>query len=154
MAGRKVLVPYNFSENDEKALDFVIRKFASEPDVSVTLFNAYTPAPEVQVRNNPIMERMSANLSYLKQKIRDREEELRGIRKRLIQHGFSEDRVDYVFKPLKKDVAREVVDLARKDRFDVVVINRDPANIKRFFTASVADRVTRDLNDLDVAVVV
>ena len=153
MAGRKVLVPYNFTANDEKALDFVIRKFASEEDVAVTLFNAYTPAPEVQVRNNPIMEKMSANLAYLRQKVREQEEELKGAKKRLVQNGFSEDRVDCVFKPMRKDVAREVVDLARKERCDVVVVNRNPANIKRFFTISVAERVTRDLKDIEVVVV-
>jgi nucleotide-binding universal stress UspA family protein len=154
MAGRKVLVPYNFTANDEKALGFVIQKFAADSDVTVTLFNAYTPVPEVQVRNNPIMDKMSANLAYLRQKLREREEELREARNRLVREGFSEDRVDYVFKPLKKDVAREVVDLARKDRFDVVVLNRNPANIKRFFTASVAEKVDRDLKDTEVAVIV
>lgn len=153
MAGRKVLVPYNFTANDEKALDFVIRKFAPEEDVTVTLFNAYTPAPEVQVRNNPIMEKMSANLAYLRQKVREQEEELKRTKKRLIQNGFSDDRVDTVFKPMRKDVAREVVDLARKERCDVVVVNRNPANIKRFFTISVAERVTRDLKDIEVVVV-
>ena len=153
MAGRKVLVPYNFTANDEKALDFVIRKFASEEDVAVILFNAYTPVPEVQVRNNPIMDRMSANLAYLRQKVREQEEELKGAKKRLVQNGFSEDRVDCVFKPMRKDVAREVVDLARKERCDVVVVNRNPANIKRFFTISVAERVTRDLKDIEVVVV-
>ncbi len=153
MAGRKVLVPYNFTENDEKALDFVIRKFASDEDVSVTLFNAYTPVPEVQVRNNPIMERMSANLAYLKQKAREQEEELKGARKRLVQNGFAADRVDYAFNPLKRDVAREVVNFARKGNFDVVVVNRNPAHIKRFFTVSVADKVTRDLKEIEVVVV-
>jgi len=153
MAGRKVLVPYNFTANDEKALDFVIRKFAPEGDVAVILFNAYTPVPEVQVRNNPIMDRMSANLAYLRQKVREQEEELKGAKKRLVQNGFSEDRVDCVFKPMRKDVAREVVDLARKERCDVVVVNRNPANIKRFFTISVAERVTRDLKDIEVVVV-
>ena len=153
MAGRKVLVPYNFTANDEKALDFVIRKFAPEEDVTVTLFNAYTPAPEVQVRNNPIMEKMSANLAYLRQKVREQEEELKRTKKRLIQNGFSDDRVDTIFKPMRKDVAREVVDLARKERCDVVVVNRNPANIKRFFTISVAERVTRDLKDIEVVVV-
>lgn len=152
MAGRKVLVPYNFTEHDEKALDFVIRRFASDADVSVTLFNAYTPVPEIQVRNNPIMEKMSANLAYLKQKIREQEEELKGAGKRLVQNGFSDDRVDCVFKPLRRDVAREVVNLAQKENYDMVVVNRTPANIKRFFTTSVADRVTRDLKDIEVVV--
>ena len=51
------------------------------------------------------------------------------------------------------DVAREVVDLARKDGFDVVVVNRNPSKIKRFFTISVAERVTRDLEGIEVVVI-
>lgn len=153
MPGRKILAPYNFTSSDEKALDFIIRKFALDEDASVTLFNTYAPVPEIQVRNNPIMERMSSNLAYLRQKIREREEELKSVRNRLIQNGFSPDRVNCVFKPMRKDVAREVTELAQKEHFDVVVVNRNPSNIKRFFTVSVADKVTRELKDVEVIVV-
>lgn len=153
MAGRKVLVPFNFTADDEKALDFVIRRFAPEEDVSVTLFNAYTPVPEVQVRNNPIMERMSSNLAYLRQHVWEQEKQLEAARQRLIRNGFSENRVDYVYKPMRKNVAREVVDLARKGHYDVVVTNRNPHKIKRYFTVSVAEKVTRDLKDAEIVVI-
>ena len=58
MTKQKVLVPYNFAENDQKAVDFVIRMFAPQEDAEVTFFNAYTAAPEIETRNNPIMEKM------------------------------------------------------------------------------------------------
>ena len=71
MDRQKVLVPYNFTNYDDKALDFVIRRFADDKGVEVTLFNAYTPLPKIDFRSSPIMEKMSSNLAYLQQKIHE-----------------------------------------------------------------------------------
>ena len=62
MAKQKVLVPYNFTDYDGKALDFVIQRFADDKSIEVTLFNAYVPVPEIELRNSPIMEKISRNL--------------------------------------------------------------------------------------------
>jgi len=45
MARQKILLPYNFTQNDRKALNFVIRTFPKGTEVEITLFNAYIPAP-------------------------------------------------------------------------------------------------------------
>lgn len=38
MAGKKLLLPYNFTDYDKKALDFVVRIFAPLKDAEITLF--------------------------------------------------------------------------------------------------------------------
>lgn len=43
MATQKILVTYNFTSYDQKALDFVIRTFVHLKDVEITLLNVYTP---------------------------------------------------------------------------------------------------------------
>lgn len=39
MASEKILLPYNFTGYDQRALDFVIRTFSHLKDVEVTLFH-------------------------------------------------------------------------------------------------------------------
>ncbi len=153
MASQKILLPYNFTSNDQKALDFVIRSFAHQQDVELTLFNAYTSVPDIEVRGSPIMETMRGNLSYLSQKIKEQEDELMVVRNKLLENGFSKDRIHTVFEPKKKDIAGEIVDLALKGRFNVVVLNRKPGKIARFFTGSVFDKVVTSLKETTVCIV-
>lgn len=153
MASQKILLPYNFTSNDQKALDFVIRSFAHQQDVELTLFNAYTSVPDIEVRGSPIMETMRGNLSYLSQKIKEQEDELMVVRNKLLERGFSKDRIHTVFEPKKKDIAGEIVDLALKGRFNVVVLNRKPGKIARFFTGSVFDKVVTSLKETTVCIV-
>jgi len=153
MASQKILLPYNFTSNDQKALDFVIRSFAHQQDVELTLFNAYTSVPDIEVRGSPIMETMKGNLSYLSQKIKEQEDELIVVRNKLLERGFSKDRIHTVFEPKKKDIAGDIVDLALKGRFNVVVLNRKPGKIARFFTGSVFNKVVTSLKETTVCIV-
>ena len=130
MSGHKILVPYNFTSNDEKSIDLVIQNFGQHKDVQVTLFHAYIPVPEIDVSDKTVMGRMAGNLNYLHQKINDLEAELIKARDRLISEGFSTDRVSYIFKPLEKEKAQEIIDHANKGKFTAVVLNSRPTSIR------------------------
>lgn len=153
MDKQKVLVPYNFTNYDEKALDFVTRRFADDKGVEVTLFNAYIPVPKIELRNSLIMEKISSNLAYLQQKIHEHETGIKQAREKLVQNGFSSNRVNHIFRPLNKDVAQDIIDLVLDSGFDVVVLNRNPGKITRFFTVSVSNKVMKSLKEVDVYVV-
>ena len=153
MAGQKILLPYNFTGYDQKALDFVIHSFVHQKDVELTLFNAYTPVPDIEVRGSPVMETMKGNLGYLSQKIKEQEDELKVVRKKLLEKGFSKDRIHTVFEPRKKDIAGDIVDLALEGRFNVIVLNRKPGKIARFFTGSVFNKVVTSLKETTVCIV-
>jgi len=153
MDKKKVLVPYNFTNYDEKALDFVTRRFADDTGVEVTLFNAYTPVPKIELRDSLIMEKISSNLAYLQQKIYEHETGIKQAREKLIQNGFSSNRVHYIFRALNKDVAQDIVDLATDKAFDMVILNCNPGKITRFFTGSVSNKVMKSLKQVDVYVV-
>ena len=153
MDRQKVLVPYNFTNYDDKALDFVIRRFADDKGVEVTLFNAYTPLPKIEFRSSPIMEKISSNLAYLQQKIHEQETGIKQAREKLLQNGFSSDRVHYIFKALNKDVAQDIIDFVLGNEFNVVVLNRNPGKITRFFTRSVSNKVMKSLKEVAVYVV-
>jgi len=131
--------------NDDKSLIFVIQKYTHDKDAMVTLFHAYTPIPAIDVRNNPIMEKMSGNLSYLKQFQKAKEEELQAAKEKLLKGGFVGSQVDYVFTPLKVDIATDIINMVRDKKFNVVVMNRNPNKIVRFFIRSVSKKVSDGL---------
>ena len=68
MSSQKILVPYNFTAYDQKALDFIIQTFAHLEGVEITLFNTYIPAPEIDVRSTPMMEKLKGDISFLSKK--------------------------------------------------------------------------------------
>lgn len=153
MAGPKILIPYNFTPMDEKTLDFAAANFADREDAEITLFNAYTSAPQIDMRNSPVMDKMAANLNYLRQKAHENEGALKAARKKLIDKGFPKDRVSHMFKPKVRDAAHDIVSTVQKGGFDVVIISRKPGGVARFFTGSVFEKVVTSLKGVAVCVV-
>jgi len=149
----KILLPYNYTRFDKKALDFVIHTFADKKEIEITLFNSYTPAPNIEMQGSPIMEQMKDNLSYMTQRVKEQEIELQGIRTTLLEKGFPDNQVHIVFTPKKKDVAGDIIDLMKTARFNMVVLNRKPGKIARFFSGSVSSKVMAALKDTTVCIV-
>lgn len=138
----KVLIPYNFTANDEKSLDFVAGKYAGSKDVFLTLFHAYHPVPELSVRNNPIMDKAERAASYLRQLMNERENELKQAKSRLVAKGFHSENIECIFTALKEDVGSDIIQLIQSGKFDEVVFNRNPGNIVNYFSRSISKRVT------------
>ena len=65
MTSQKILFPYNFTNYDQKVLDFVVRTFVHLKNVEVSLFHTYTPVPEIEIRENPVMDKLKDSLGYL-----------------------------------------------------------------------------------------
>ena len=53
MAGKKILVAFEFTEYDERALHYVMRNFADQKWVKITLFHVYTPLLDIDPFSNP-----------------------------------------------------------------------------------------------------
>ena len=153
MTGHRILVPYNFTSNDEKSVDLVIQNFGGHQDTEVTLFHVYTPVPVIDVSDKTVMGRIAGNLSYLRQKINDLETEIVKARDRLIEAGFPSGKVNYVFKPQEKDAAQEIIDHVNKGKFTAIVLNRSPGSIRNFFNLSVSRRVTKALTNMELFMV-
>ncbi|MDP2647437.1 MAG: universal stress protein [Desulfobacterales bacterium] len=151
--GRKILLPYNFTQNDEKALGFVISTFAGQQDVDITLFNSYMLPPEIDLSGSPVMDKLSKNVTYLKIRVSDQEEALKKAKEKLVEGGFSENQVSCLFKPKEKDTAQDITNAALKGQFNIVVINRKPGKIARFFVGSVFDKVVTALKDVTICIV-
>ena len=126
---------------------------AEKPNAEVTLFNAYVPMPDVEVRGSPIMEKVDQNLTFLSQKIREQEQALADAKQSLVSAGFTEKQVHTVFEPKKKDVAGSIINQAMTGKFNVVVLNRKYGKIGRFFTGSVFNKVTIALRNTTICIV-
>ena len=153
MSRTKVLLPFNFTGYDRKAMDFVARTFAPLKDHEITLLHAYAPLPGVDDSSGSIMEKLKGNLSYLSQKLKEKELGLKAARKNLIENGFAEDQVKYIFKPRDKDYASVIVDTALNGHFHILVLNRKPGKVTRLFTGSIFNKVVSGLENITVCLV-
>ena len=147
------MLPYNFTRFDQKALDFVIKTFGELEGIDVTVFNAYTPVPEIETAESSVTGKLKGSLTYLSQKISEQKTELQTIKQKLVENGFEEGLVHTVFQPRKKEVASEIIDIATNNEFDVIVISHKPGKATRFFTGSRYSKVIAALKDVTVCVV-
>ena len=148
-----ILVPYNFTGNDDKAIDFVIDMFGRLPDVEVTLFHAYVPLPDIDISDKTVMARLSGNMSYLRQKINELEETIAAAADRLVKAGFAEDRVHCRFKPRQKEPAQEIIDQVDKGHHTTIVLNHHPSKVRKFFTTSISKKVAKALMHKELHIV-
>ena len=153
MAGRRLLLPQNFSPNDRKAVEFVVNTFGRLKDVSVTLFHAYTPLPPVEVSHSTVTDKLRSNLSFLQQQINDKEAGMEALKAELVEKGFAESGIHQVFKPRKKDIAGEIADIYGQTHFDCLVLSRKPGKVSRFFTGSVHQKLLAMLKETTICVV-
>jgi nucleotide-binding universal stress UspA family protein len=154
MDAQRILLPYNFSQTDQKALAFVIRTFGSLENTEVTLFHAFTPISEIEASDHQsATAKLKRRLSYLTQELTEREMALQEVRNYLIGKGFDRDRVRYVFKSRKGETAAAIIDQTNEEPYDVIVLSHKPGKVTRFFTGSVFTKVVTALRDVTVCIV-
>ena len=153
MAIQKILVAYNFTNLDQKALDFVTNAFGHLEGVEITIFHAFTPVPDIETQASVVTGKLKGSLTYLSQQIMQRENDLKRVTEKLAANGFDESRIHTVFKPRKKDIASEIIGLTRDAKYDAIVLNHKVARVARFFSGSVSNKVVMTLKDTAVCIV-
>ena len=153
MAIKKILVAYNFSHLDQKAIEFVTNTFGHIDGVEITFFHAYTPIPEIETQASNVTGKLRTSLSYLSQQIMQRENDLKTITGNLSQTDLANSRIHTIFRPRKKDIASEIINLNRDINFDAIVLNRKASRVTRFFSGSVSHKVVMTLKETTVCIV-
>lgn len=153
MAIKKILLAYNFTRLDQKAVDFAIETFTHLKDAEITIFNAYTPVPDIETVDISITGKLKSSMTYLTHQIAQRESELNDVGQVLLRGGFAEGQINTEFRPRKRDIASEIIDLTRTNNYDVVILNRKHARVTRFFSGSVSHKVVIGLKDTTVCIV-
>ena len=153
MAIQKILVAYNFTHLDQKAIEFVTSTFAHLDGVEITFFHAYTPIPEIETQASNVTGKLRTSLSYLSQQIMQRENEFKAIIENLSKKDLANSQIHTIFRPRKKDIASEIMNLNRDTNFDVIVLNRKASRVTRFFSGSVSHKVLMTLKETTVCIV-
>ena len=153
MPGKKILVPFNFTEYDEKALHYVLRNYAGNKWAYVTLFHVYTPLPETKGFSDTTLSRLSSTVAAMAGEIREKEAELKKTVQDLIQSGFAEEQLDYIFKQRQKSIGQEVVEIVLEKGYDTVVLTSRPAKMKHAFTRNVHDKLLTTLKDKEICII-
>ena len=154
MAAQRILLPYNFSPNDQKALEFISKTFGNREDIDITIFHAYTPISEIEDSDHQsATAKLKRRLSYLTHELTEREIALQEVRTQVINSGFDRDRVRYIFKSRKKEIAAAIIDEVEEGAYDIVVLNHKPGKVTRFFTGNTYIKVVTALKDTTICVV-
>ena len=141
MAKHKILLPYNFTEMDRKAVDFVIRTFSHLESIEITLFHLYTPLPAIETDSSTVMGRLTAGMQYLSKQMKEKEQSLEETRAYLLENGFADRQVNYIFRARTKQLADEIKEIVKEGDFSMVVLNYRPYRITRLFIQSVHSKV-------------
>jgi nucleotide-binding universal stress UspA family protein len=153
MVIQKILLPYNFTPLDQKAVDFAIEAFSHLTSVEITIFKAYAPIPKIEASDASGTGKLKESLTYLTNRLAQRESELNSVKQKLVAKGFDESRIKTIYRPRQKDVASEILDLNMYNKFDVIILNRRPARIARFFSGSVSNKIIMAVQGTTVCVV-
>jgi hypothetical protein len=152
MDENKILFPYNFTDMDNKALNFIIHTYVGQENVFVTIFHTYAAIPEIILDRNSVMEKMSSNLHYLRQQILEQENRMVEVKQQLIDGGFQENQVNYLYLSKKRDLAKEIIILARDEGYQTIVLNRSGA-LSGFFKTSVFNKVVTTLKNMNITII-
>jgi hypothetical protein len=153
MATKKILVPYNFTNYDQKALDFVAGTFRDAKDIQITLFHAYTPLPEIETDSNAVLGRLKDTMKSLRQKLRDQESLLKEVIQTLLLKGIADNQLDYIFEPKHKDVSEEIAETATGGNYEIIVLSRKAGKMTRLFSRSVSGKLLSSTKGMTVCVV-
>ena len=153
MPGQKILLPYNFTDIDRKALDFIVRTFARQEGNQLSLFHTYTPLPKIETDSSTVMGKLRTSMHYLSEELRKKEADLESARQYLIENGFLPDNVDYIFTERTQDIADEIIKTVVKGSFDVVVLSYKPERVTRFYKKSAHNKVVSSLKSTAICIV-
>jgi hypothetical protein len=150
MATFTILLPYNYSPNDQKAIRFAIDAFAGRGETRIMLFHAYTPLPTIDVSASPENAKMRSGMTYLAAELKEKEEALKVVGDMLVERGFDRDAVTCVFKRRVKSAAEEIVEMVAG--CNVLLLSRGAGKVTHFFTRSIYARVVTALRGVTICV--
>ena len=127
--------------------------FLPHKDIEITLFNAYLPVPKIEMRGSPVMERMSGQLSHLTKMVYEKEAALKKAKDEFLKKGFSSDKVNTLFVPVKKEIVNDIIELVTSEKYNAVVLNRKSGKISGFFTGSTFNKIVTSLKNVNVFIV-
>lgn len=70
----------------------------------------------------------------------------------LVENGFSESQVSYVFRERHRAIADEIIDQATKGHYHILVLSRQAGKVSRMFARSVHTSILSTLKGVTVCI--
>jgi nucleotide-binding universal stress UspA family protein len=153
---QKILIAVDDSDNAQRAVDFVAKRFAASNQVTLYCVMIDTAAlckmdsPEL----TPIFKSQQASFCALENKKRELvSAALKKAKGKLMEAGFPADHVAVRIEDKKRGVARDILAEAEKG-YDLIVLGRRGISaVKDFFLGSTAQKVFNGARDISVLIV-
>jgi nucleotide-binding universal stress UspA family protein len=155
MQEKNVLIPHNFTEEDEKALDYATRIFAHQPRTTITLYHLYTPLPRTDKLEPGTKDARTNTAVLIKQNIWDKENELQTLANKLTASGgFTPEQIKIKLKARRKSVGKELLEAVEQGGYNSIVVSADPSKSpRRLFGENVYDTLLSHLKETEIIIV-
>ncbi|PKN66156.1 MAG: hypothetical protein CVU57_08250 [Deltaproteobacteria bacterium HGW-Deltaproteobacteria-15] len=152
MATMNVLIPYNFTVHDGKAVEFTVNVFSHLEDVRVTLFHTYIPVPQIDMTGSPELGKMKSGLLYLTEEIRKKEAGLNAALHYLERSGFPRSHLAFILKKRERSTIDEIIAAILEGHHKIVVLSITPGKVSRLFARSLHDQLMNAVKEIVVCV--
>ncbi len=152
---KKVVIPLDGSKNALKSLDYVLQMFGHKHDLILSLIYIMPSFPPILIDDKTIDKETYAQMASGDKKLVNKAERLlREARNALIEKGFSEKRIEAIFRKKEKGIAQDVCDWANRKMVDAVLITRrGQSDLETFFMGRVSESLVEHCTECPVWIV-
>ncbi len=151
MFRKKILIPYSFSQRDEKSIHYAIKNYAGDNTIFLSILYLHAPIPKVGTftlgREN-LIKKMGKEIIDFRQK----EDELFKVKEQFLENNFNSDQVEILFLEKKNSVAKDIVEIVTQGKFTTIVLNRSPGKRIATFSESVSLKIISSLKGREIII--
>lgn len=153
MDAKKILVPYNFTRHDNKVLDYIAEAYVGEKSVKITVFHLYIPIPKISTLN-PAISNITKKMGGIIKELGEKEEEFKKLKDSLLEKGFLKEQIEVVFRAKKKNIGRDIVDMAKQGHYNIIILSHTPGKkvTYSYYTENVHARLISSLKDVEIII--
>lgn len=155
MKWNKILLAYSCSPNGLRVVDYVGHMYRHMEGVRATLFYVYGKLPNyADFNDSPVTGKLQTAIASLENQRDEERRHMELSKKRLMEMGVDEDQIEIKFIERKKNVARQIIDEAKKGGYGTVVMGRrGRGNFTSMMFGSVSNAVIQNLNGVPITIV-
>ena len=152
---KKIVIPLDGSKTALKSLDYVLQMFGHQHDLNLNLIYIMPSFPPILIDDKTIDKETYAQMASGDKKLVNKAERLlREAKNALIEKGFSEKRVEAIFRKKEKGIAQDVCDWADRKMVDAVLVTRrGQSDLETFFMGRVSESLVEHCTQCPVWIV-
>lgn len=152
---KRILIPLDGSKNALKSLDYVEQMFGHEHHLNVSLIYIMPSFPLILMDDKTIDKETYAHMTSGNKKLVNKAERLLTEAKNaLVAKGFSESRIEAIYRKKEVGIAQDLCNWADRRMVDAVLISRrGQSDLETFFMGRVSESLVEHCTDRPVWIV-